>query len=93
MLQTNIGEDLEVVRPGRVGEVGSALGVGLVELLQEKGAQVHGAGTGDGLQAGNLRTVSVTGHVTVGRATNSLFLEGGAVTAEDKLLRGGGEVG
>lgn len=28
----------------------------------------------------------------VGRATHALFLEGGAVGAEDKLLRGRGEV-
>lgn len=58
MLQTNIGEDLEVVRPCRVGEVCGALGVRLVELLQEKGAQVYSAGAGDCLQTGDLRTVS-----------------------------------
>jgi hypothetical protein len=31
-------------------------------------------------------------HVMVGRATHSLFLDGGAVTAEDKLLGGCCEV-
>ena len=58
MGKADIREDLKVVRPCGIGEVGCAFGVGLVELLEEKGAQVHSAGTGDGLQTGNLLCVS-----------------------------------
>ena len=35
--ETDVGEDLEVVRPRRVGEVARALRVRLVELGQEEG--------------------------------------------------------
>ena len=42
--EANVGEDLEVVRPSGVGEVRSSLGVRLVELGEEEGAQMDGAG-------------------------------------------------
>jgi hypothetical protein len=51
--EADVGEDLEVVGPCGVGEEGEALGVGVVELCEEEGAEVKSAGTGDGLQAGD----------------------------------------
>jgi hypothetical protein len=76
--ELDIGKDLVVVGPGRVGDVnGLCLGVGrIVKLGQEGGTQVDGASARDGLQR-----------------DGTLLLESGRVGAEDESLRCGGKVG
>ena len=58
VLEADVGEDLEVVGPCGVGKVDCALRLCLVELCEEEGTEVDGAGAGDGLQAGDLGGVS-----------------------------------
>ena len=52
--EADVGEDLVVVGPGRVGEVELGAGSLGVEFGEEEGAEVDGAGAGDGLEGAYL---------------------------------------
>ena len=66
--------------------------IGLVELCKEEGAQVDRTGTGDSLQAGDLRDVS-SSHDVVQLGAHPLVLDSRAVFAQYEFLRGGSELG
>lgn len=55
--EVHVREDLVVVGPCWGGEVDGLVGGAHVEFGEEKGAEVNGAGAGDCLEAGDLRTV------------------------------------
>lgn len=52
--EVDIGEDLVVVCPGRVGEVDGLVVASGVEFGKEEAAEMDGAGTGDSLQTDDL---------------------------------------
>lgn len=59
--EVDVGEDLVVVGPCWGGEVDGLIIGTLEEFGEEEGAEVDGAGARDGLKAGDLRVMSVTG--------------------------------
>ena len=99
-LQADVGEDLVVIGPCRVGEVdGGLLGV---ELGQEETAQMDSAGSRNGLQGTDLRAgetlvfgapLSYLGRADGLGSTYPFLANRGAIAADDELLCCRGETG